>query len=194
MKSAIFLAMLAITACSPMTYSHGIPNLVAVDGDYIYRSGQISSQEGWNYVKQLAHGRKVHLVKLNFDVEGSDAPGVAMGFDLTYVPIQPEGDQDLATDIWDAFQIPDGTNITSAKQVLRYCKEHPTTDMCDVHCTHGQDRTGEVVGEFRVDADGWTKPAAYNEMLDHHYHPELHGLHDRWESYQPPQGPASGVR
>jgi len=184
MRSSI-LILAAVTACSPMIYTHGVPNLAAVDGDYIYRSGQISSQEGWDYLKQLAHGRKVHVIKLNFDAEGSDGPGAPLGFDLIYVPIQPEGDQDLATDVWDTFKIPDGANITAAKSVLLLCKQHPSTDMCVVHCTHGQDRTGEVVGEFRVDDDGWTKQRAYDEMRAHHYHPELHGLHERWENYQP---------
>ncbi len=188
----LVLAMVAIAACSPMTYTNGVPNLAVVDGDYLYRSGQISSAEGWDYVAKLARGRKIHVVKLNFDVEGQDAIAVARGLLVLYVPIQPEGDQDLETDIWDTFKTPDAVNIARAKSELLVCKLHPDTDFCIVHCTHGQDRTGEVVGEYRVDNDGWTKDRAYQEMLDHHYHPELHGLHERWESYQPP--PVDGHR
>ena len=172
-----------------MVVTHGIPNYAVVSqtpaGDpYIVRSGQITAVEGWDYLQTVAHGRKIHIVKLNFDVEGSDAEATRRGWTLVYVPIQPEGDQDVATDVWDAFKTPDAANIARGKAELRACKLHPDTDLCDVHCTHGQDRTGEVVGEFRVDDDGWTKQAAYSEMLAHHYHPELHGLHERWENYQ----------
>lgn len=179
------LAVFGVTACSSMVYTHGVPNIYAVDGDYLYRSGQILTDEGWNYVGQLARGRHVHIIKLNFDAEGLDALGASRGYAIVYVPIQPEGDQDLATDIWDAFRVPDAANIARAKNELLYCKLHPDTDFCLVHCTHGQDRTGEVVGEYRVDDDSWTKDRAYQEMLAHHYHPELHGLHERWENYAP---------
>lgn len=181
------LVLVALFACSPMIYTHGVPNLFAVDGDYLYRSGQITSGEGWDYIAQLAHGRRIHVVKLNFDAEGQDLIAASRGYAILYVPIQPEGDQDLATDIWDTFKVPDAANIARAKSELLYCKLHPDTDFCLVHCTHGQDRTGEAVGEYRVDDDGWTKVRAYQEMLAHNYHPELHGLHERWENYQLPK-------
>lgn len=185
MRRFLVVVFLALAACSPMVYTHGVPNLYAVDGDYLYRSGQITSTEGWDYVATLAHGRRVHVIKLNFDAEGQDTIGATRGYTVLYVPIQPEGDQDLATDVWDTFKTPDAANIARAKSELLYCKLHPDTDFCIVHCTHGQDRTGEVVGEYRVDDDGWTKDRAYQEMIAHHYHPELHGLHERWENYQP---------
>lgn len=185
----IALALVCLLACSHTTYVHGIPNFVVVDayaGDpYLVRSGQIETAEGWDYLRTLAHGRTVHDVKLNFDREGSDGTAVAYGFDVHYLPIQPEGDRDIATDLADAFKVPDAANIAAAKQVLRTCHDHPLTDFCELHCTHGHDRTGEVAGEYRVDIDGWTKQRAYAEMLELGYHPELHGLHERWEHYQP---------
>ena len=188
MRPRIFVILVAaiFAACSPTVYIHGVPNLYDVDGDYVYRSGQITTDEGWDYVKQLAHGRRVHVVKLNFDAEGKDDGALDRGFSVLYVPIQPEGDQDLATDIWDTFKTPDAAHIESAKSELLRCKLHPDTDVCLVHCTHGQDRTGEVVGEYRVEEDDWTKDRAYQEMIGHHYHPELYGLHERWVHYQPP--------
>jgi protein tyrosine/serine phosphatase len=50
-----------------------------------------------------------------------------------------------------------------------------------VHCTHGQDRTGLIIGLYRLN-EGWTKDAAYKEMLVHHFHSSLHGLHEYWEN------------
>lgn len=186
MKHKIILfAAIMVAACAPTTLTHGIPNYAVVDqtaaGDpYVVRSGQITTQEGWNYLAQVAHGRKVHVLKMNFPAEGTDDPAVAMGFDVQVLSIIPEDYHPL-----DVFSPPDGQKIAAAKSQLLYCKLHPDTDLCDVHCSAGHDRTGEVVGEYRVDDDGWTKDAAYKEMLARGYHPELHGLHERWENYQP---------
>ena len=50
-----------------------------------------------------------------------------------------------------------------------------------IHCTHGHDRTGLVVGCYRVLKQGWTKNDAYAEMLQHGFHPELLGLYLFWD-------------
>jgi tyrosine-protein phosphatase SIW14 len=55
-----------------------------------------------------------------------------------------------------------------------------------VHCTHGQDRTGLVVGLYRTIHDGWTKTDAYREMLQLGFHPELRGLREFWEDFVAP--------
>ncbi|MGH7327001.1 MAG: fused DSP-PTPase phosphatase/NAD kinase-like protein [Polyangiaceae bacterium] len=45
-----------------------------------------------------------------------------------------------------------------------------------VHCKHGQDRTGLVIGLERVLDEGWEPADAYQEMLDRGFHPEFIGL------------------
>lgn len=45
-----------------------------------------------------------------------------------------------------------------------------------VHCRHGQDRTGLIVGLYRIHHQGWKRWAAWCEMLDSGYHPCLIGL------------------
>jgi tyrosine-protein phosphatase SIW14 len=45
-----------------------------------------------------------------------------------------------------------------------------------VHCAHGQDRTGLVIGLERVFNEGWTPAAAWNEMLSYGFHEEFLGL------------------
>lgn len=174
-----------LVACSPMVYVHGVPNLDQVETN-IWRGGQISSQEGWDYLAELAHGRRVHVIKLNFDHEGSDALGDAKGFDIHYLPIQPEGDQDVWDDLRSAFTGPDPAQVDEAETVLAHCLANPTTEICYGHCTHGQDRTGYVFGKHRVLHDHWTKARAYDEMLAHHFHSELHGVHEAWEQFQAP--------
>lgn len=42
-----------------------------------------------------------------------------------------------------------------------------------VHCRHGEDRTGFAVGLYRVFVQGWPADAAYAEMLDRGFHPDL---------------------
>lgn len=165
-----------------MAYTHGIPNLAQVEAN-IYRGGQITTQEGWDYLKSLAGTRHVHVIKLNFDTEGSDALGAATGFDVQYVPIQPEGDQSLWDDFLSIWKTPDASHVDQAEAQLAYCQAHPTTDFCYGHCTHGQDRTGYVFGKHRVLHDGWTTDRAYAEMLAHHFHSELHGVHEAWEQF-----------
>ena len=41
-----------------------------------------------------------------------------------------------------------------------------------IHCLHGQDRTGLVVGLYRVYVDGWAPEAAYQEMIEKGFHPK----------------------
>lgn len=45
-----------------------------------------------------------------------------------------------------------------------------------LHCKHGEDRTGMMVGLFRVFIQGWTPQDAYREMLDKGFHPILYAL------------------
>jgi tyrosine-protein phosphatase SIW14 len=45
-----------------------------------------------------------------------------------------------------------------------------------LHCKHGQDRTGMIVGLYRVEYQNWTPVRAYNEMLDKGFHRILLGL------------------
>lgn len=48
-----------------------------------------------------------------------------------------------------------------------------------VHCRHGQDRTGLVIGLERVVVEGWAPADAYSEMLRLGFHPAFIGL-DRY--------------
>ena len=50
-----------------------------------------------------------------------------------------------------------------------------------IHCEHGQDRTGLLVGLHRLSQD-WTPQAAWLEMTNHGFHPALLGLTHYWTS------------
>ncbi len=174
------LALSSCSTCSPMDYDHGVPNLDQVDVG-VWRSGQISTQAGWDWVKLKTHAKRLHVIKLNLDTEGSDALAVAAGIDVHVLAIQPEGDQGVWDDLKSVFKQPDPAIVAQAEALLATAT---VDDVWLVHCTHGQDRTGYVIGVYRVLQGHWTKAVAYQEMLAHHFHPELHGVHEAWEDFQ----------
>jgi protein tyrosine/serine phosphatase len=47
-----------------------------------------------------------------------------------------------------------------------------------VHCAHGSDRTGCMVGIWRVTHDGWSYPKAYEEMRRYYFGPQYKNLAD----------------
>jgi hypothetical protein len=148
-----------------MVYTSGVPNLARVDApSNVWRSGQVTTPEGWVYLRSL--GVK-HVVKLNAESEGSDQGALDAGMDVTYLPIEPEGG------FFSIFKAPDTESIRLAAHLL----VRPDTL---VHCTHGQDRTGIAVGAYRMLVDGWHKSSAWHEMIDHNYHWELPALTAWW--------------
>src|SRR5437763_12301140 len=91
-KRALFvlLAVLSVS-CSKTTYTNGVLNLVHVEPG-LWRSGQPIAASEWVYLKgQGVH----HVVKLNFDSEGSDRDATAIGRDLHLPSSEPEGDNDI---------------------------------------------------------------------------------------------------
>jgi protein tyrosine/serine phosphatase len=166
------LSMLFL-ACSPTVYIHGVPNLVKVH-EGLYRSGQITTLDGWKYVASLGITR---VVKLNFDEEGSDKDAEKIGLIVYSLPIEPRGDQDLFDNIANTFVHPDIVNVKRAEEIIKL------GGGVLVHCTHGQDRTGYIVGRHRVLFNKWSTNDAYTEMLRNNFHPLLHGLHEGWEKF-----------
>jgi tyrosine-protein phosphatase SIW14 len=142
-----------------------ILNFAQVSPHPIYRGGQ-PSRDGWLYLKSL--GVKT-VVKLNCPDEGiDDHPD----FNIIDCHMPPK-------DFWQAFGKPDPADVARAVAALRDSPKGPFY----VHCLHGQDRTGLVVGEFRVLNDGWTTDQAYAEMMQHGFHPELIDLLRTWEEF-----------
>jgi hypothetical protein len=177
-KLLVFI-IAALAACSPMAYTHGVPNLAKVDTG-VWRSGQITTADGWQYVREVTHAKRLHVIKLNYENEGSDELAVHLGIDVYHLPIQPQGDQDVWDNALAVFKGPDMNMVDLAISLLRTATPD---DVWLVHCTHGQDRTGFVIGVYRVLVDKWSTDHAYDEMLAHHFHPELIGIEWAWEKF-----------
>ena len=138
-----------------------IPNFAIVDeAQNILRGGQ-PDDAGWNELKSKGID---NIIKLNTDGESSDAAGEALQMSLVYAPI------DFQHQIIFEPQTP---LIVKAFRGIR-----PNTY---IHCEHGQDRTGLMVGVLRRWGYKWTKDEAWKEMMEHGFHPELLGLTFFWK-------------
>lgn len=157
-------------------YIHNIPNLVQVKPG-LWRSGQVTNIDDWKYLKELGVNR---VVKLNFESEGSDDGARAIGLDVRVLSIQPEGDKDIVSNFADTFVKPDPVRVAQADSIILQL------DGVLVHCTHGQDRTGYLIGRHQVLSGTLSKDAAYEEMLEHGFHPELMGLSESWADFEVP--------
>jgi len=156
------------------TVDHGIDNLHMVRTG-LWRSAQPVTDADWVYLKSIGITK---VVKLNFASEGSDAGAEKQSIQVFTLSIQPESDKDLWDNIKDTFVQPNRQALAAALSLIRSGGGGVL-----VHCTHGHDRTGLLIGLHRVVNDGWTKEAAYEEMLEMGFHPELHGLHEFWEQF-----------
>ena len=66
-------------------------------------------------------------------------------------------------------------NDQQIEQVLSILKNSSNFPIF-LHCHHGQDRTGLIIGLYRVKVQGWSAKDAYNEMLQNGFHSTLKEL------------------
>ena len=159
----VILATLAIALCSgcaTANIQHGIPNFRMVEPG-VYRGGQ-PTKAGFDYLKSIG---VTNIIKLN--ILPSDRYAAKIGITVHRFPIN----------IIDQILIGPRDQITLAD----YCIVPGTY----IHCSHGQDRTGLLVGYHRRTGEGWTKEAAYKEMRTDGFHPILFGLTRYWKSSVP---------
>ena len=75
------------------------------------------------------------------------------------------------------FWTPDDAEVNQIEQIMADPARRPIF----VHCQHGQDRTGLIVGLYRVQTEHWTPAAAYKEMLAKGFHKLLVFLNHFYE-------------
>ena len=69
-----------------------------------------------------------------------------------------------------------GTPVDSEIEKILAVLGDPNQQPVFIHCMHGQDRTGMVIGIYRVLNNSWTQANAYQEMLDLGFHPRYTNL------------------
>ncbi|MBI3549255.1 MAG: tyrosine-protein phosphatase [Elusimicrobia bacterium] len=167
LRAAALVLACAIGATASDTAPHGVPNLVEV-APGVYRGGQPTTA-GWAFLK--SRGVRT-VVKLNFASEGSDGEAQRLGMRVIDASGPP-------SEVRDVLERPNPERVRLAVDSLRDETLRPVF----VHCLHGQDRTGLIVGLYRVLHDGFTKKAAYREMRKLGYHRSLRGLREFWEEF-----------
>lgn len=110
-------------------------------------------------------------VKYILDLENDQAAvtteaGWAQSLKMTFVSEQMSG-----------FWSPDDKQVNRIEAWLADPKHRPVL----IHCLHGEDRTGLIVGLYRVFHEAWTPAKAYQEMLDKGFHPALWFLNHYYE-------------
>ena len=160
LRVVVSFAGLAFCGCAVVSAPHGIPNFSQVVAG-VWRGGQ-PTVEGWEHLKSLGVKR---IVKLNTEHEASDEWATTNGIEVIYLPI---------TLLQQTVGKPGSNGLMMAVSALG-------REGTFVHCQHGQDRVGLVIGAYRVKVGHWTKIAAYREMEANGFHPLLRGLYWSWQ-------------
>src|SRR5207245_2697948 len=150
-------------------------------GPSLLRGGQPSA-EGWKWLQEEKGVTAV--VKLNYESEGSEEEARRLGLRVMVNSMQPagldgKGPEAILRAARETQVVPSDESIANAVRAMLAHK-----GVVYVHCSHGQDRTGLVVGVYRVLHDGLTKDDAYREMLHNNFHAALHGLHEFWQRFE----------
>jgi tyrosine-protein phosphatase SIW14 len=158
-KVLVFLSLLAV---APFSHAHQIPNFRQVN-DVIYRGGRPSAQD----LQEL----KVMGVKTILNLENDRKPvaaekNVAENLKFKFISVPTA-----------SFFKPKDQDVDHVLAVLADPANYPVF----IHCTHGEDRTGLMMGLYRVEKEGWRADKAYAEMLDLGFHKALFALDDYFE-------------
>lgn len=144
LKLLLFVSFLIAT---PLLQAHSIPNFRQVH-EGLYRGGRPSVQD-LKELKQM--GIKTILNLENHRYPVSQEKKVAAALNLNYISIPTA-----------SFFKPKDVRVDQVLEILADPAQYPIF----IHCTHGRDRTGMMVGLYRVEKEGWPAAMAYREMKD----------------------------
>jgi hypothetical protein len=171
---SLALAFAFFSACqSSHPPVHGIPNFGTVSPRHkIYRGGEPPTAESWAFLQSLG----VHtVVKLNTEKESHDCGAMALHMKVIRRPINDQqqflGSPDFSKTIDCAV------GVMRRGGVFVHCgsdgRSKPNSFGALTDTQGGQDRTGLVVGCYRVRVEHWKKAKARNEMKSFHFHAML---------------------
>jgi len=124
-----------------------IPNLFKMN-DNLYRGGRVTPAG----MKQLKKMGVTTILNVENDEEAmATDKKLAAANGLRYISIP-----------FETFKKPSDAKVDTVLKLLQDRSLGPIY----LHCKHGRDRTGMLMGLYRVFVDGWHPKAAYKEMKD----------------------------
>jgi protein tyrosine/serine phosphatase len=157
MKPTVFLF---ITACALLSQAaHARINRLAEVAPGIYRGSQPETESDYDLLKSL-HIRTILNLRTEKKIIARERKSAKMrGMDLLSVPLS-------------AVTIPNDDSVDQAIVALENSDLKPIF----IHCQLGRDRTGLIVGLYRVFQEKWAAKRAFREMLKFGFNPALAGL------------------
>ncbi|HEY9684106.1 MAG TPA: dual specificity protein phosphatase family protein [Oculatellaceae cyanobacterium] len=155
--SALILTLLTSNAINP-AYSQpwktvaDLPAYISVSNQ-LYRGGQ-PSVDGLRQLKEKGIKTIISLRNNKQLTEQESAEAQKLGIKFISIPMN-------------GIQKPSATEIEIFLHTVGDKESQPVF----VHCEEGVDRTGTMVGIYRIATDHWTAKRAYEEMLKRGFHP-----------------------
>jgi protein tyrosine/serine phosphatase len=142
-----------------------LPNFHKVH-DFLYRGGR-PTEAGLEQLKAMGIKTIIDLRTSKAEVEPEAAIAKRMGFKTINLPMtsQPPTKKEIDTFI---------SAVENAEK---------TNSPMFVHCAHGADRTGCMVGIWRVSHEGWSYDKAYEEMRKYNFKPKYSLLSSTVKEY-----------
>lgn len=152
-----------------VTEHKNLPNFHEVH-PYLYRGGA-PDEEGLKEAKKKGIVTIIDLRNPGEIRKKGDEKGWAKELGMHYIslPMGPEA--------------PSKASIDKFMDAVKQAQQHPENGAVLVHCAHGSDRTGCLIGIWRVKEDGWTYDKTYDEMRHYWFTPKFTKLSDAVRQY-----------
>jgi protein tyrosine/serine phosphatase len=163
MKLAWMLTLgLSVSLALP-AFAQTVPKLRRVS-EGIYRSGR-ADEKGFTELVKTKHIKTViNLENVSYYV--NQEAGWAKKQNVVFYSFPTS-----------AWAYPNDAKVDQILNLMADPENYPIL----IHCQHGEDRSGLMVGLFRVYKQGWTPEAAYTEMLNMGFHKLLFVLNHYYE-------------
>jgi tyrosine-protein phosphatase SIW14 len=161
-----FFILLALTVFAISSHAADIekeiPHFNQVTA-HIYRGGRPSAA-GLQELEQLGVKTIIDLENNSGAIQSEQAGLKNTSIQFVSVPLA-------------SWKTPKDADVEKVLQLLADPQNYPIF----IHCQHGQDRTGLLVGLYRVFEMNWKPVDAYHEMKERGFHPVLFFLNHYFE-------------
>ncbi len=157
MKAFLF-TWIALVVLSPLAAHADIGRFSKVEAN-IYRGAQPQNVSDYQQLQQLGVHTIINLRTTPDAIQAEAQVAQALNMSFVSYPI-------------DGMSYPNEVTVNAILADL----QNPQLFPIFIHCNAGQDRTGLIIGLFRVKHDHWNPNDAYNEMLSNGFTEGLVGL------------------